>query len=345
MPSPLDSSSRGLCNIAGPVLETQPYDSAGKGGTSIHALMHHTAEATDPMLSSFSNNSVWELACGHPFLLASILAVAASHLSYHTADPTQHRLAESALLSSCLKTFRPALAQPLTATRSDALLMTSMLLNNLAFSRLETLNPMKSWVFDDREDRLSWLSIQMGLKPLLVAAAPFRDRSLLGPMYEGSDDEGGHFSGEGASLDRVPAHWLRLAIGMDESVDVACRVKHEMDETQPFREAVRLLAEIRQLPASADNFFLYASFFKALDGRFVDLLYAHDKGALWMLGYWLGLMERLDMWWCTRRARRDWTAIHEFLLWKGVGKEDGQDGEMWRELMGDFESVQPPDTV
>lgn len=294
-----------------------------------------------PILGTFLNNSVWELVCGHPFLLASILAVSASHLSHVTANPAQHWLAECALLSRSLETFRPALTQPLNAQRSDAFLMTSMLLNNLAFSRLETLDPMESWVFDGREDRLSWLSLQMGLKPLLMATAPFRTQSLLGPLYDASDDGVGTFSGRGATLDRVPAHWLQLATDMDERIISVGGADEEIDERQPFREAVRLLTEIRPLPPSLDNTFLYVAFFKALDVRFVRLLYDRDEGALWMLGYWLGLMGRLDTWWCQKRAKRDWTAIRQFLIERGVELRAGEEGDRWRRLMVDLESVRP----
>lgn len=303
--------------------------------------MHHVTDTMSPILGPLLDNSFWELVCSHPFVLASILAVSASHLGHHTADPTQHRLSECALLSTSLETFRPALSEPLNAQRSDAFLITSMLLNNLAFSRLESLDPLKSWVFEDRQDRLSWLSLQMGIKPLLMATAPFRKQSLLGPIYDASDDGAGTFSGESATMDRVPAHWMQLATEMDERVDTVSGKDEGIDEEQPFREAVRLLAEIRLLPPTLDNTFLYVAFFKALDVRFVRLLYDRDEGALWMFGYWLGLMARLDVWWCKRRAIRDWTAIREFFWAREVALGDEQFDDRWRLLIADLDSVQP----
>lgn len=324
------------------VLGSSPWRAPSWKGTSIRALLRHATDTMSLMLGASLNKSTWELVCSHPFLLASILAVSASHLSYYTADLSQHRVAEYALLSTSLETFRPTLAQPLTAERSDAVLLTSMLLNNLAFSRLETLDPLQSWVFDHREDRLSWLSLQMGMKPLLMATAPFRGQSLLGPMYKASDDGAGNFSGKQSTMERVPAHWMRLAAGMDERIEAVRGRGDQIDEEHPFREAVRLLAEIRRLPSSAEHTFLYVQFFKALDVRFVRLLYYGDEGALWMFGYWLGLMGRLDAWWCQRRATRDWMAIREFLSEAGVESRGGQDGDGWRQLLVDLDSVRPP---
>lgn len=315
-------------------------DRLGKG-TSVRVLMRHATQTMAPILGGFLDNSLWELVCTHPFLLASILAVSASHLGHSTPDPTQHRVAECALLSTSLETFRPALCQPLTAQTSDAFVVTSMLLNNLAFSRLESLDPLKSWVFEEREDRLSWLSLQMGMKPLLMATAPFRKKSLLGPLYDASNDDRGIFSGEGATLDRVPAHWMQLATEMDVKVDSVDGKEEGIDEGQPFREAVRLLAEIRLLPPSPDNTFLYVAFFKALDVRFVRLLYNRDEGALWMFGYWLGLMARLGSWWCKRRAIRDWTAIREFFWARELTLSGGEWDDRWRLLVADLDSVCP----
>lgn len=309
-------------------------------GTSAEVLMRHATDTMSPILGTFLDNTRWELVCSHPFLLASILAVSASHLAYYTADTTKHRVAECALLSACLETFRPALCEPLNAQRSDAFLLTSMLLNNLAFSRMESLDPFKSWVFEDREDRLGWLSLQMGMKPLLMATAPFRNQSLLRPIYKASDDDAGTFSKKSMTLVRIPAHWMELATEMDERVN-AVGGKGAFDEEKPFREAVRLLAEIRLLAPSLENTFLYVQFFKALDVRFVRLLYNRDEGALWMFGYWLGLMARLDTWWCKRRAVRDWAAIREFFWAREAALGGGGWGEMRRLLVTDLDSVRP----
>ena len=307
-------------------------------GTEATFLLRHATDMMIPVLGGLVDSSMWELVCGHPHLLTSMLAVSASHLAYHATDPSCHRAAERALLSASLESFRPALAQPLTAQRADALVMTSMMLNNLAFSGLETLDPLESWVFDGREDRFNWLALQMGIKPLLMATAPFHHESLLRPMHEASDVEDKTFSNVGGSLGRVPSHWVQLALGMDLQTTPA---DSDLDETYPFREAMRLLAEICLLPPSPGNLFLFVRLFGALDPRFVRLLRDGDEGAHWLLGYWLGLMSRLNMWWCIRRARREWTAIREYLVRRGVAQRNGVEGEMWRKLMVDYDTVRP----
>ncbi|SPN96552.1 uncharacterized protein DNG_00075 [Cephalotrichum gorgonifer] len=242
-----------------------------------------------PVLGPLLSSDLWELVCAHPYLLASVLSVSASHLAHSTPDPAHHRVAQRALLSTALETFRPALAQPLNPQNADALVMTSMLLNNLAFSDVETPDPLKSWVFSDRKDRLDWLSLQMGIKLLLVAASSLRRESLLQPMYGASDDGSGRFSGT-ATVVEVPWHWDKLARQVDERIGAVGRGNADIDERYPCQEAIRVLAAVRGLYPSAENVFMYVQFIRPLDSRFVRLLYDRDEGALWMFGFWLGLM-------------------------------------------------------
>ncbi|OAA66896.1 hypothetical protein SPI_01472 [Niveomyces insectorum RCEF 264] len=287
-----------------------------------------------------------------------MLAVAASHLAHHTAatNPSRHRVAERALLSAALDRFRPALvARPLTTERADALLVTSIMINNLAFAGLngeDALDLNASWVFSRCADRLNWLGLQLGLKPLLAATAPFREASLLRPMYEASDEAAlvyaGDNAGDDTAEDGVPSHWDRLAAALDaEMISMGSgggggggdNTVEWIEEPHPAREAVRILAAIRRLPAAAHNVFLFVRLIAALDPRFVGLLRAGSEGGHWILGYWLRQMGRLDLWWSRPRSTRDGAAIRLFLARRRVTEWAGDDGVMWRWLMADYDAV------
>ncbi len=107
-----------------------------------------------------------------------------------------------------------------------------------------------------------------------------------------------------------------------------------------LREPVRILAELRLLSPQQANIMLYVQFIGKIDNNFLRLLSNRDKRALWALGYWLGLIGCLGMWWCDRRVLRDWTAIRDFLLQQDILEGEADDEkEMWQQLMEDYADV------
>ncbi len=106
------------------------------------------------------------------------------------------------------------------------------------------------------------------------------------------------------------------------------------------REPVRLLAELRFSEPDCHNSFAYFGLVKRLEAGFRDLLFERDLRALWIFGYWLGLLDRLNIWWCSRRVERDWTAVLCFLREKELGQRPGDEGRMWQVLIADL-SVAP----
>ncbi|KXX76818.1 hypothetical protein MMYC01_207042 [Madurella mycetomatis] len=294
---------------------------------------------------TFLDPSIWDLSCRHPHLLAALLAVSACHLNHHTADASAHRVAQYTFASTALELFRPALLQELnSAAGSDALLLTSMMLNALAFAAVDEDSDLcTSWVFSDDKNRLSWLELQLGVKPLLIATRPFRRQSLLQPMFAASDDEQKTFSTDTASLERVPEGWAEL---ISDNLD-HCSMdsghgsgKKEATFDQVLAGPVRILAETERLQPSEENMFRYVQFVGKIGPEFLRLLYERDERALWIFGYWLGLLGHMGMWWSSKRAQRDWAAIRTFLVeTKGVCRRRGLQGAMWRRRMEEYCAV------
>jgi len=120
--------------------------------------------------------------------------------------------------------------------------------------------------------------------------------------------------------------------------------KGSLRRSHLYRGPVRALAELRVLEPDCPGAVTYIDFVGKLEDGFRDLLFARDPAALWILGYWLGLLGRLNIWWCARRVERDWSAVLCFLRAAGLRDKPGSEGRMWRALIADLTtaSAWPP---
>jgi hypothetical protein len=231
-------------------------------------------------------------------------------------------------------------------------------------------DPAKSWVFSTRPRRLDWLAVQLGLRDLVIAALPFRARSELwdgpahghGPPLTKAEARDAAIPADGPVLgDGVPDAWLEIfGIGRQPCegwqrrrlLDPIERRKwaKKKDEQQLlldedvemrehlFREPLFLLSETRALAPTMENVFHYLQLLGKLEPEIKTLLYNRDERAMWLFGYWLGLICRFEyIWWVTRRARRDFTAIVIWLRSSGVTERPGREGLLWAEMMRDLE--------
>lgn len=320
------------------------------------ALLNHLRHHFDGIqgLETAGGNlgAIIKLGMARPHLLDATLAIAASHLRHcfqqrrwqqHqqkqlpiTQEPrgmvASCRIAECFQQSLALRNFQHALTLPLDQQGSDALLITSMMLNLLTFSMVESSDDERSsWVFSRDPDRLNWFSVNMGLKTLLLRTKEYRDGSLLQTVFGASDDEKGTFHGEEQRpLDAVPEYWMKMCglSAKDDTVD------------DVFYEPLRILAVVRDLPVSHEAIWLYLNFFGKLDVEFRDLLGDEDERAMWVFGYWLGLLCRFEhVWWFRTRAANDYRAICTWLDQRRVRQRVGEEGLMWAALMDDLESA------
>jgi hypothetical protein len=245
--------------------------------------------------------------------------VSACHLSNNAPDPVAHRTAESWLTLAACQLFRSAVSQtPTMQAESDALLLTAMMLNTLAFAAVDDASAIdKSWVFSADEDRLSWLSIQLGLRPLLMATSAFRSEGLLQPIFAASV----RIEEENSSGD-MESHW------------------QDTSSSSTLAEPMRVLRMISRLPPSEENLFRHVRFIGTLEPEFLQLMHSRDEQALWMFGVWLGLIGRLPrMRWFRKRVRRDKAAIWRFLDEKGVCEREGDEGVLWRQRMEEYRTI------
>jgi hypothetical protein len=299
-------------------------------GASRAALLNHFCSGSEEIFGIGGDrpHGIISLGLARPYLLEVILAISACHMRHHTLSSTTYRVAEHFRQAQALQGFQSALSRPFDQQGADALLLTAMLLNFLSFSlpgEADDADICTSWVFRTNGDQLGWMALNMGFKPLILATAAFRQDSILKWMYEGSDDESHRFSSPGP-LVNVPSSW-KTFFGLDGD---------HADPDSIFYEPVRILAIARSLRPAPEEFLRYVSFFGKLDVEFRALVEAQDERAIWLLGYWFGLMSRYDLWWMRVRARRDHKAAVQWFKMRGEAKSDC-DVDIWCQLIHDLE--------
>lgn len=227
-------------------------------------------------------------------------------------------------------------------------------------------DPSRSWVFSTRPARLDWLAVHLGLRELIVASLPYQDEipchdmgkecvernNYCGPLTECEAGADASVPRDGPELDdRVPDAWVEL-FGVPRKPPGRSRnepskkkkkelplLDNEEARDRLFREPLFLLAETRDMAPTMANIFNYFQLLGRLQPEFKALLYEREPRALWAFGYWLGLVCRFDyIWWVTRRARRDFSAIVIWLRSSGVAERPGREGVLWAEMLRDLEA-------
>lgn len=321
-------------------------------GVSRVSLLHHITESFQAAhgLEAVCAQLPFVVSLGmsRPYLLDVTLAVAACHLRHmHQATASPHdaasdtvaacRVAEHYQQSLAIRGFHRALAEPFDQESSDSVLISAMMFNLLSFALDDNDDPALSWVFHQAPNRLAWFSMSMGLAPLLINTKQFHGQSRLRHIFDASDDDERTYHGDNPKpLSKVPSHWLRLC-GLEYASN---------DPDHVFYEPVRILAELLYTPVNNQSFFLYMGFFGKVGFEFRSLLEHDSEPAMWILGYWLGLLCRFDhIWWLSARAQRDYRAICIWLDKRKVQRRPSAEGSMWRQLLVDLGgATQRPET-
>ncbi|KAH8898878.1 hypothetical protein GQ53DRAFT_802337 [Thozetella sp. PMI_491] len=296
-----------------------------QNGTSVSNLLHHFSNNSATIMGQPIDPQLWELACRYEFMVSTMLAVSACHLRHYTVDGSRHRIAELGQMSAAIAKLTSALTLPLQKERADALLCTAVMLNAVTFASVVSHSVATSWVFDDSADRLGWLDLQLRFTKLEDATSEFREQSLLQPILDAGESKGPEAEGgEAEKAKQLPDTW-KMLIGSEDDPNYSL-----------YREPVMILAELRVAEPNCPNSFAYIGLVKKWDERFRDLVFVKDLRALWIVGYWLGLIGRLGIWWCARRVERDWTAVLRLLEDKKMDQQPGSEGRMWKALMADL---------
>lgn len=328
-------------------------------GTSSRYLLKHLHIHWAEIFDMPGAKDLVKLSQTHPLVRSTAIAIAACHLRHLSPFAIQHRIAEHFQQSLVLKEYQIALEtsrEKLDQTKVNVLLLSGALMNVLAFAlpQFETLEYDKdadthsSWVFSTRADRLDWLELQVGLKSLMGSTMAFLDDALafVSPLFIGN--EGPNWTvGVRKSLNGAPQRWMEIFELEDdddrhaEASTITSRPRNTFVCDNPkdvFRSPVTALIHLREVQPVHRNVFKNLQFLGKIQLHFRGLLYRRDTRALWLFGYWLGLMCRYKgVWWCEKRAKRDYEAIKVWLQHLQLAERPGRSGRLWKEMMEEYE--------
>jgi hypothetical protein len=277
-----------------------------------------------------------------------MLALSASHLRHLSPSCIPFRVAEHFQQSLAITQYTHALRQTRSALAADeicAIIIAGIFLNMLAFTLPQTaldpaLPPSTSWVFHPADEKLGWLTLQAGLRPLVksMSASPQDLHACLAPLFLGSSYESSAILRLDACLASAPLLWKQTFDLLDPA---PCDPECELGPAHSVAEIVKLplaiLAYLRNEQPVRANVPKSLLFVSKIHPPFRKLLVERNEKALWIFGYWLGLMCRFDTaWWCRVRVRRDYEAVGLWLAGLGLEKRPGVEGLRWRKMMEEY---------
>ncbi|KAK7887920.1 hypothetical protein LTR67_009314 [Exophiala xenobiotica] len=325
-----------------------------KNGTPGIQLLHHFCTNWDAIFRMPGRDELVSLSQSNSLIRNTILAITACHLRHVSPGRPgivlQHRIAEHFYQSLAIQDFQMALETPgksLGQQGVNALLLAALLLNMIAFTLPHQDNgveedPKSSWVFSFREDGLGWLALQAGLRPLLISLSAYLEKTVafLDPIMFGHGKAGWREIRNFQSLGIVPESWIRAFKLKNDGFSCESNTSNAEDQNDAdvFGPATIALAYLRSIHPPRSTILLNWVFLTKIHGDLKSLLYNRDERALWLLGYWLGLMCRYEgIWWCERRVRRDYEAVRMRLHELHLGDRAGVDGLYWKDMMQELE--------
>ena len=269
-------------------------------------------------------------------ILHAILAISACHLRHASPENTQHRITEHLYLSFALQQYQKIFNAP-RATLDDSgveiLLISAMLLNILTFPLPESRvghGESTSWLFGPDENLNGWLALQAGIKPLLISTSAqiHKTRCSVGQIVFGCDERNWPTPNFVLNQALLPDRWIK-AFNLDDPWS-----------RDAFGLPVAIIQELQYVKPLRLNVFRNLLFVWKMPMRFRSLLREKDERAVWLFGYWLGLLCRDEgAWWCDKRVRSEYQAISIFLDQLCLPERPGSEGELWSEMANEFKRV------
>ncbi|KAH7322996.1 hypothetical protein B0I35DRAFT_476891 [Stachybotrys elegans] len=327
-------TTAGLSSLAAPTLDPS-FSPGSDNGTDDAQLWQNLQQYEAELFQMKNSSTIIAFSQGNSLLNHVLLALSACHLRQQTPGSVQHRIAEHFQQSEALHEFQQALDTPrqdLGEQGVSVLILSAILLGQITFALPasetaddEHLDPRSSWVFDQGDSQLGWLDLQVGLHSLIASVAPYGGPALdfvSSIFIQDREDTWWGAQGE-RPLRAMPSTWAHVL---------------HFDNEIPVHSQASALLDLRDTQPVAPNVFKALIFLGDIDQNFRQLLNTKDERALWMLGYWFGLLSRFeDVWWTRQRARRDHQAILMWLQQLNLGGRPGPQGQAWQAMMHELE--------
>ncbi|KAK0710692.1 hypothetical protein B0H67DRAFT_493006 [Lasiosphaeris hirsuta] len=321
-------------------------------------LLHHSQTNWAAIFHMPCSDEITALFHTNPLVRTTVLALTASHLRHLAPAVLEYRITEHLQLAAALREYQRFLNTPLQALGRagvDALVLSAILLNMLAFTLPAAESapgasgggPRASWVFSARGDGLGWLALQAGLRPLLSSVGGCFDEvvGFLSVVFLGRGARSLSFvdacvRGGGGPFE-LPEVWRRFfGIGCLTDKMTDCTDESLQQAGHVFNPLVTAVLQLRHLEPLPSNAFRCFQFVGKMQTGFLTRLHDRDDKALWLLGYWLGIMSRFrGIWWCRERVIRDYAAIRMWLTRPHPPERKPGEVKEWEDMMMEFDKV------
>lgn len=209
----------------------------------------------------------------------------------------------------------------------EVVLSSAMLLNVLNFPDSDLVDDAKrntSWITGSHETLSGWLALQSGMKPLIqsLTAHIVETRIIIGQTMFGSEQGQWPTPDFAFKPKHLPDVWI-------EALDLNAPFSREV-----FGQSAMILKELEDVKPLSLNVLKNLLFVWKMSPQFRLLLSQREERAMWMFGYWLGLMRRYQgVWWCYKRVTREYEAVYNVLDQLRLPERPDPKGQSWLVMM------------
>jgi hypothetical protein len=352
--------SLNLCPLS--AVNIVPFETTGaRNGTPFFHLLQHSRNHWDKIYHINFTSDFSSLCQSSQLVRHAVVGIAACHLRHFTPNNLHHRTAEYFYQSLALYDYRQRTRESLHEVQPSEiseLLLSGALLHVLAFplpSLEQNGSDTSPFLHSGSGDTIGWLILQAGLRLVLRSAGEYLHNAMdvLGPIFLGTRVTNHMMRTEG--LESVPKLWIPFfdlaprgsyapqsqhvhEVGVAAARPIIGSVPDTSWEAvvAPLIQASRL----RYLQPIPSNIFHHFAFLAKMHPRFRLLLRRRDRRAMWLYGFWSGLMCRFEnLWWAKDRSRRNHRAIISWFRKSRVTIPVGEEAFLWDRMISELEEA------
>jgi hypothetical protein len=283
-------------------------------------LLHHYSISTyltlssDPVIRNYFLVNVPQLGFSHPYVLYSILALAASHLAHFRPEARQCYYAEATARHTAATSMAAPLLSDISATNSIPMYCFSILTMFISFASLKEDDDLS---FDANNVTPSWLTLFRGVRTVLELNNRAIFSSSISFLFRSRTDVNRNWDHQ--QLDHDALKEFQNYIKTSTSEDEQAR-RHLLDAFSDLRRAFYVF--YAEELCSEDKIRSVFTWMYKVSNEYINMLRHRNSNAICILAFFCVLLHRLEYnWWLkgwgTHLIDRIYTAlddIHRFWI-------------------------------
>lgn len=233
----------------------------------------------------------------------AVLAMARLHKDYLAGRSVARSGYARYHWQQCLSLFAENLSSKFEGESADAMLITSTLINGLAFVMVDSTDTVNCWPLSSGNHDLQWLSVQPGINLIFQTTFPLHDSSKIKHIF-------GDMSDSYAMPEVQPIALMTHASKLCELCGIT---ENSNSSNNTYLEALQLVVPLMHIPCVSETIFAHLSFLGNISAKFISLLRKKDHIALLILSYWYAQICTCEAWWIALRSNLECAAICDYL--------------------------------